>query len=170
MRGLARLLSPAALGVLVGVACLTLRLAVVTGGSMEPALHAGDVCVVSRRAEAGVGDVLLFRDGGRLPVLHRIVSREADGAVRTRGDANPVPDFELVDRDSHVGKVVLVLPFGTAVRGWMQSSCGATLLNQSNTRQAMTERRSRDSSAVQGEGSQTARPSSDGANGSLHEL
>jgi signal peptidase len=92
-------------------------LAVVTGDSMSPSVRRGDVCVVARGSEAGVGDVVVYRavSGGR-PVLHRVIDVKPDGTLATKGDANETPDAELVARDSVVGKVVRVVPLSRAFR------------------------------------------------------
>ncbi len=73
---------------------------IISGPSMQPTLHAGDLVIVRDvdPAEIGVGDVIRFRKGG-LPVIHRVVDLDDSGArpvFITRGDNNnqddpPVP-------------------------------------------------------------------------------
>lgn len=65
--------------------------AIVTGTSMEPSLHGGDL-VILRQAEPRVGDVAGYRDPhlGRV-VLHRIVGGGPDGFV-LQGDNNDYLD------------------------------------------------------------------------------
>jgi signal peptidase I len=69
---------------------------VVVSGSMAPQFRAGDV-VLTRPVSASElrpGQVLLFADPqepGRL-LLHRLVSRDAQGRLVTRGDANQSDD------------------------------------------------------------------------------
>lgn len=78
--------------VLVAATLAVVRPVKVEGGSMHPALHAGDLVVVQRGCAPAVGDVVLFRlDGDRTATLHRVVGSQADGLV-TRGDANPTTD------------------------------------------------------------------------------
>jgi signal peptidase len=67
---------------------------VVTSGSMSPAIHRGDV-VLGQKYDGrvlGPGTVVVFRDGDRGLLSHRIVARNDDGTYTTRGDANPGPD------------------------------------------------------------------------------
>lgn len=84
----------------------------VEGGSMEPALYAGDLAVYARRGQpCRRGDLVLFEHDGGL-VVHRVAGVQRDGSLRTRGDANEALDSLPVDEDAVRGKVVLVLPMG----------------------------------------------------------
>lgn len=86
----------------------------VAGGSMYPALRAGDVCIVRLKGRFETGDVVLFREPGhRTRVLHRVRALGADGVV-TQGDANPVADFEPLPPRSVIGRVAVVVPLGRA--------------------------------------------------------
>lgn len=96
---------------------------------MEPSLVPGDMCLVFKDDTVRPGDVVLYRRPGEGAVLHRVVSVLRDHSVVMKGDANPVPDREAVPAAAVVGRVVFVLPTGAAVRGWMQATVGATLLN-----------------------------------------
>jgi len=120
-----------AAGFALGFCVLFLRIAVVTGSSMEPALTWGDVCLVLRGEEVRAGDVVLFHRPGDQQVVHRAVSVKNDNSVITKGDANASKDVDPIPRDAVVGPVVLVLPIGTALEGWIHATMGATLLNQS---------------------------------------
>jgi len=140
-----------ALGALAVVMVLGCRPAIVAGRSMEPALVPGDVCVASPWAEPRPGDVVLYSVRSKRPVLHRVVAVGVRGELRTRGDANVSPDRDLVTSADVRGRVVAVLPLGRALRGWLRAARDATLLSSSRYFEAMTERRSHVSSAVQGE-------------------
>jgi signal peptidase len=87
----------------------------VEGGSMEPALHAGDV-IVYRRVGATLdqGDLVVFEHRGTL-VVHRVAGVLRTGALRTRGDANDVMDAEPVPPDAIRGEVALTVPAGRVV-------------------------------------------------------
>jgi signal peptidase I len=67
---------------------------VVTSGSMSPAIHRGDVVLGTPYDGRllGPGTVVVFQDGERGRITHRIVARNDDGTYTTRGDANPGPD------------------------------------------------------------------------------
>lgn len=107
-------------------------LVAVSGGSMAPTLRPGDLCIVRRGGSVPVGSIALFsRDGGHSQVLHRIVRRTGDTYV-TRGDANPVSDFEPTGASEVRGHVVAFLPVGTAVDGWRRFRTDATLRLQSH--------------------------------------
>lgn len=97
--------------VLVAIAC-THGVLFVEGGSMEPALTAGDLIVYRRVAvTCDPGDLVVFRHGGTL-VVHRVAQVLRSGSIRTAGDANETLDAEPVDGDDVCGEVVAVLPAG----------------------------------------------------------
>lgn len=91
----------------------------VAGASMEPALHAGDLVLVSR-GRVTRGDIALLQRPGQGAVLHRIISVHRDGAVRTRGDANPTPDPQPTNKAHVAGRVVCVVPVGRALKRWRE--------------------------------------------------
>jgi hypothetical protein len=66
----------------------------VGGWSMSPALTPGDVAVYARApVYAQERDVVLVAALGRRPFVHRVVARQVDGSLRTRGDASAVASF-----------------------------------------------------------------------------
>ena len=97
------------------LSCLTA--VYVGGGSMSPALIAGDLAV-ARNGSSGVkvGDIVLVsKPGWPDGVLHRVVAVTFDGRLQLRGDANPTPDLEPVPLESVSAVVVFVLPTGRAI-------------------------------------------------------
>lgn len=87
---------------------------VVLSGSMEPALHVGDVAVLrpvdSDRLK--VGDVITYRSAGHL-TTHRIIRIEEGQsglAFYTKGDANETADGAPVHGDSIVAMVFYSVP------------------------------------------------------------
>jgi signal peptidase I len=87
----------------------------VQGGSMEPALHAGDLVVYQRRsARVRAGDMVLFEHGDAL-VVHRVAAVLRDGRLRTYGDANRSLDVDPVEPQSVRGRIVAVVPTGALV-------------------------------------------------------
>ena len=95
------------------------RPSVVTSASMVPALRPGDVVLVApqtRRAPV-LGAIVLFnRPGANGQVAHRVVAIQPDGRVMTKGDANPLPDSDLLPPGSIRGQVRLVVPQVGALR------------------------------------------------------
>lgn len=88
--------------------------AVILSGSMEPSMSIGDLVIVHREKEYRVGDIVVFDSGG-LSVTHRILEKAQEGFV-TKGDANNVPDKELLSENHIIGKVAVVIPMvGKAV-------------------------------------------------------
>jgi signal peptidase I len=72
---------------------------VVISGSMEPAIHVGDVVVTSPlhasdAATLPMGSIVMAADptrpGGSL--MHRVIARNDDGSLKTKGDANLLAD------------------------------------------------------------------------------
>lgn len=90
----------------------------VTGASMYPALRTGDLVLVDRDEPVRVRDIVLFRLPGHGSVLHRVVGTVGAGALRTKGDANPVADLEPVPTSATVGPVRAVIPVGAAIAWW----------------------------------------------------
>jgi signal peptidase len=65
---------------------------IVVSGSMSPAINTGDVVVTAplNGWKVPLGSVVLAADPSRLHdlLLHRVVGRNADGTLKTKGDAN----------------------------------------------------------------------------------
>lgn len=95
---------------------LGLRTLVVTSGSMEPEIQAGDAVLVHPRApeEIRVGDLITFQPAGTETLeTHRVVAVERiEGRLffRTKGDANPTPDPNLTAADAILGTVSWHIP------------------------------------------------------------
>jgi signal peptidase I len=70
---------------------------VVSGHSMEPTMHLGDLAIIRKEASYRVGDVVAYRvpghafDAGAV-VIHRIVAGDARRGFTTRGDNNNYND------------------------------------------------------------------------------
>ena len=101
-----------------------LTLVTVTGESMEPGLHTGDLTLVYEQDEYAPGDVIAFRaeavpgkPGGH--VIHRIVSNDTTNGYVTRGDNNDWNDPWSPTLDQIAGKMLFsVAGAGTGVR-WL---------------------------------------------------
>ena len=84
---------------------------VITSGSMEPTLSAGDVLLVDTGPDVVVGQrsiALFARDGEA--IAHRVFAVDGDELV-TKGDANATPDLQPVRLDAVDGIGRLVVPF-----------------------------------------------------------
>ncbi len=87
---------------------------VVLSGSMQPAMHPGDVILVEDVDPAVIepGDVVTFTNGDEAtPTTHRVVEvvdRGGEAAFRTKGDANEDADRELVPASRLEGRVMSV--------------------------------------------------------------
>ena len=89
----------------------------VMSGSMEPAIHTGDVIVNRwiRPADARVGDAISFNDPsrGNIVLTHRVVSMRARSdrvEFVTRGDANTGVERWSAPAMGRIGRVVYRVP------------------------------------------------------------
>jgi signal peptidase I len=65
---------------------------VVSGHSMEPMLHTGDLAVARRQPSYHKGDIVVYQaDGGR--VIHRIIGGSAESGFITQGINRKEPDI-----------------------------------------------------------------------------
>jgi signal peptidase len=107
----------------------------VMSGSMEPAIHAGDV-VVAREIEpldARPGDIVTFRDHERDNVLvtHRVRSMRRKGdkvQFVTKGDANNSSEHWQVGVDGSIGRTLFRLPALGHVFAFGQTPTGILVL------------------------------------------
>lgn len=97
----------------------------VVSGSMEPALKTGCLIAIKRDNHSiyRPGDIITYEDNGRY-ITHRVIDTIYDGRFlyRTRGDANPLPDPQLIPHNSVIGSVVFVVPpFVKSLRQFFRS-------------------------------------------------
>jgi signal peptidase I len=85
----------------------------VTSGSMQPLVAPGDVVMIRPVSpeELTANTVVLFERADGERVLHRIMEQLPAGAFRTQGDANEVPDSDLLHVDQVRGAAVLAVPW-----------------------------------------------------------
>lgn len=99
-------------------------LVTVTGVSMQPRFHTGDLAVVYERDSYQVGEVIAFRaeavpDQPGAHVLHRIVGGDPSTGYVTRGDNNDWDDPWRPTAETVSGELVFSVPgVGSAVR-WL---------------------------------------------------
>ena len=88
---------------------------VILSGSMEPRIHVGDVIVTREVPTATLvkGQVLTVKDPDHPGITrtHRMVRRDADGRIVTRGDANRRADSSHVSDDAVLGMGVIRVPY-----------------------------------------------------------
>ncbi len=95
------------------------RTVVVSGKSMEPTFHTGDVLVAQRSASYQPGDIVVYSahiDGvaiGR--VVHRVVDVQADGTYVTKGDNQEFRDPWFIPAEWIDGRVRARVPQAYAV-------------------------------------------------------
>ena len=65
----------------------------VVSGSMEPALKKGTLVLVRKKADAEIGDIVVYQSGESI-IVHRIISAEGDQVI-TKGDANETEDIPI---------------------------------------------------------------------------
>ena len=117
-----------------------LGITVVSGHSMEPTLHTGDVVLTWKRSSYEVGDVVVYPvpdgPGAGIDVVHRVIGFQPDGTLITRGDNNHGPDPWHPSPASVVGSEIRMVPamgngldlmrrpiFGIAVLSLIAAAC-----------------------------------------------
>lgn len=104
---------------LVGVRLLGVEIYTMLSSSMEPSYRLGSVIYVKETeiSELQIGDVITFRVEDDITVTHRIIGlfpdahNSSDFCFQTKGDANDLPDGELVEAKRIVGKAIFTIPY-----------------------------------------------------------
>jgi len=112
-------------GVLVAIRVLGFSAAVVTGGSMAPAIPMGALILIEPVVPASitVGDVITFTLPDRL-ITHRVIAITHDDAglqLVTKGDANEAADPVAIRAGAAVGAVRLTVPLAGYALAELQS-------------------------------------------------
>lgn len=94
--------------------------AIVSGSSMEPHLHRGDLVVVRPRGHYQVGDVVAYRADRRVVILHRIIGTSGPRFV-LQGDANSWTDSYQPTASTIVGRLEHRIPRAGRVLDWLRS-------------------------------------------------
>jgi signal peptidase I len=98
------------------------RYVIVSGSSMHPAFADGDLVIVGRAATAAMGSPVLYWEPYlRRTILHRVIGRDADGHLVTRGDANSFADPYHPSPDEILGEPVARLPHVGSLLNWLRS-------------------------------------------------
>ena len=108
-------------------------IAVVTTGSMEPALSVNDLLIVKKKEEYTEGDIVVYTSGSSM-VVHRIIrlndskkDRKEEPAVILKGDANNTEDAPVA-MSRIKGKVVFYIPALGALLRAVKSGTGLMIL------------------------------------------
>jgi signal peptidase len=88
----------------------------VSGTSMLPRLHTGDLVLVERRSSYHVGDVVAYRVpegqvGAGFVVIHRIVGGNGRTGWRMKGDNRTAPDLWYPKNRNVLGSKALRIPY-----------------------------------------------------------
>ena len=98
----------------------------VSGKSMLPRYHTGDLVLVERQSSYHVGEVIAYRVPKGDPmagaqVIHRIVGGNATAGFVVQGDNRTAPDVWRPKAKDIVGAKALRLPDAVAVLGFLRS-------------------------------------------------
>lgn len=93
----------------------------VESNSMQPTFSRGDILIIqgSNTDQIKQGDIIVFTTSQKgAPIVHRVLTRNADGTFQTKGDANGGQlDFEKNIQPSQIlGKEILIVP----LLGWVK--------------------------------------------------
>lgn len=94
---------------------------IVSGSSMEPMMHTGDLAVVRRQNDYGIGDVVAYRIpkddvGGGMLVIHRVIGGGVDEGLVLQGDNRDTKDMWRPRAADVVGSLWWHIPHaGTAM-------------------------------------------------------
>ena len=81
---------------------------IVTTGSMESEISAGDLIIIKDTGNYKNGDIITFlHEGETTPTTHRIIGINDDGTYVTKGDANNTADIVDVKKELIVGEVTI---------------------------------------------------------------
>ena len=100
--------------------------AIITSGSMEPAISVNDLLIIKGMDSFQAGDIVTYVSPKGSLVTHRVVEALETGYI-TQGDANNILDVEIA-ADRVLGKAVLVVPGVGAVIDAVLSPSGVILL------------------------------------------
>jgi signal peptidase len=101
------------------------RLLIVSGHSMDPTFHTGDLVVAWPDDDYEVGDVAPYRvpegePGAGGLVIHRIIGGDGTAGFVMQGDNNPTPDIWMPRDEDIVGRQVLVVPRVGELMAWVR--------------------------------------------------
>lgn len=97
---------------------------IVTTGSMESEISAGDLIIIKDTGDYKNGDIITFmHEGETTPTTHRIIYTYGDVYV-TKGDANNTADINSVHISEVYGEVVMIVPHLGLFIQWVKDGGG----------------------------------------------
>ncbi|HET7572482.1 MAG TPA: signal peptidase I [Gaiellaceae bacterium] len=98
----------------------------VSGWSMEPRYHTGDLVLVDRQSSYHAGQVIAYRVpkgdvGAGSVVIHRIVGGDGETGFTVQGDNRTAPDLWHPKTSDVIGAKTLRVPHAFAVVKWLHS-------------------------------------------------
>jgi signal peptidase len=110
------------------------KLLTVVSGSMEPAIHTGDVIIVAPvdAKEVRVDDIITYRsrDKSDMLITHRvmgILTINGQPSFQTKGDANDSVDDGFVSADRLIGHMVFRVPYFGYLTNFVHKPLGFAL-------------------------------------------
>ncbi len=101
---------------------------IVTGNSMEPGFHLGDLVIVRQASVYQVGDIVAYRNAElRRYVFHRIIGQDLDRFI-LKGDNNTWTDSYRPTQEELVGKLWIHLPGIGKVVQWLRLPINMVLM------------------------------------------
>ena len=101
---------------------------IVTTGSMESEISAGDLIIIKDTGDYKNGDIITFmHEGETTPTTHRIIYTYGDVYV-TKGDANNTADIISVHISEVYGEVVMIIPHLGLFIQWVKDGGGLIYL------------------------------------------
>jgi signal peptidase I len=105
---------------------------VVSGISMEPTFHTGDL-IISRKADSyNIGDVVTYKipdaKYDKFRIVHRVIGKTDDGHYEIQGDNQDHADPWSVPGENIAGAKVIMIPQGGTVLGYARNPIGLALL------------------------------------------
>ena len=101
---------------------------IVTGNSMEPGFHLGDLVIVHQQSVYQVGDIVAYRNADlKNFVFHRIIGKSLDHFI-LQGDHNSWADSYQPTREELVGKLWIYIPRAGKAVQWLRLPINMALM------------------------------------------
>ena len=137
MKSLARITTILVLAAAAVLAALQLldapaKYVIVSGHSMEPTMHTGDVAFVIRHGSYRRGDVVAYRVPDGEPgaggiVIHRVIGGSAAVGYATRGDNRAARDIWRPKPDDMIGAMAFQIPRAGFVPAFLGTRIGLSI-------------------------------------------